>query len=418
MKQILVFIIVGMCICLNACGDKESAVDNGAKPEEEAHEAISCLPGQTVSGDKCACGDIGMNPEEAKIWTCLGGIWVCLSDDVCAFDGEYYTKWGYLGDRAPGKIPQLPANPAGYTLKTINIPVNKIEYEHRMVWSCEANTCLCGGVQIENGANCIDEASPIYSGVVCGSVTCQMADTCKDGQCWCGETPQTAENVNHYKCENGAPVCRELEGCKCGDIVCPVNAICDVNGCRCGNSKIEKLTGAGKYACVEGDLICIAKDGCVCNEDPCPTKSYCNNQTCTCGNSTVKGLKDASGYICKGESVVCVDKDGCGCGNITCPQKSICTDGMCQCGDEENRLIVPEGTGNDYQCENDTFICHNSNGCACGDTVCPEDGTCENGQCVCGNGTILENTKIEVSDFICSGDFFVCKHDSCKCGDG
>ena len=277
------FVFCALLMC--ACSGQDESIGKNAGATAEP---VQCKAMQTASGGKCLCGETRINPYDAQQWSCMDGIWVCLDSDGCLVGDNYYPMWGYLGDKVPGKIPQMPAAASGYALIQATDPKTQ---EERLIWSCVDAKCLCGDGEIENGGSCIDEVAPIYEGVVCGSQICRMADTCRDGQCWCGETPQTDENVNLYKCVNGQPVCNKIDGCACNGSICPVGAVCDKNGCTCGVTPVSGLAEPGKYGCHKGSLICIDKEGCTCGDTACPVDGVCRNNQCLCGDDVVTSAK-------------------------------------------------------------------------------------------------------------------------------
>lgn len=401
------FVILSVISCfmfLNACGNRQENVDNTSKsdaelsntqntqddikPDSEHSQTIPDEPVQNTNV-KSNCDDIDINPEDAKSWTCLNGIWTCLNEQGCILDGKTHVMWSYLGDKAPGKIPNLPANPVGYKLIPIEVEINKDDYEKRLAWVCDEILCVCGGMLIRQYDRCIDESIGIYNkDIVCGTTTCKVADTCKDGQCLCGDTPETEEYIGHYECKFGAFVCKDAEGCTCQGNRCPIGAICDVNGCRCGELKIGELTDTAKYGCIENQLVCIDKDGCQCGDVICPEGAFCLNDTCTCGETPIGKQYDGRKYKCgDNHRAVCKDPQGCECGNAFTPKGGTCIDGRGYCGE------VPIHTA-DLAFMNSGYVCNavvpqpecaNPNGCACGNYTCPQHTACNNGKCAYQN---------------------------------
>ncbi len=424
MKRTLgILIFIGSFLCLNACRDAQETVVETANPPEEAPQQLRCLPGQTSGDGQCMCGEIGLNPDDATDWGCINDIWLCMNEVGCKNREVYYPNWGYLGDNAPGKIPKMPKEHAGYMLRRIDVPIDGLGVETRMVWSCVASTCKCGDVQIDNAANCIEEKTPIYAGVVCGGTVCQMADTCKGGECWCGDTPQTADNVNHYKCVNGKPLCQDLGGCDCAGTACPLSAACDANGCTCGETKIENMTDVEKYGCRNGILVCINKAGCQCGDKICPENSACSDGKCMCGGVPIGTRYDSTKYKCTNGHAVCTAPNGCKCGHSVCPQNGICAEDQCFCGDSNikqkfGKLAYADGYNS---CVGNDLICTREEGCACGDGYTPKGGTCVHGQGHC-YGVPIDKQDLGVmnSGYVCENNIPQpeCQNpDGCACGE-
>ena len=461
-------LLLGFCVAMmSACGDKQDneqtpessdvteiteAPENTGiaeptqtpeKTENTVEEETPVFPEKTgrckamnASGDDlCLCGEIEMAFKDAEHWACVDDIWICLEDKGCKVEDVSYPQWGYLGNKVPGKIPQMPASHAGYELQRKGKDVLELLYGQDF-WTCVETKCLCGGVEIKTGEICIDETVQTSDGFLCGTTVCKMADTCRDGECWCGETPQTEKNVNDYKCQDGKPVCKNISGCDCNGVTCPASAVCDDNGCTCGNQKIENIQDASKYACINNLLVCISEDGCINGDLICPTNSIYMNGKCLCGDDTVAEVKE-SGYRCidTGEEnlIICGDINGCKCGDSLCPQNSACQNGQCLCGDKPFNEHHHGGYVCYDNCEDNRVICENQNGCDCDENVCPKGGICSHGQCLCGDVPIGKDYKGEFecvgnkafcsdsNDCICSGSWCpknaVCSEDKCLCGD-
>ena len=178
------------------------AIENAQIPEESDHSETM----QTQVIAPRPCDERELNAIEAESWSCIDGIWLCLKTNGCRANGLDYPKWGYLGDKAPGGyLPQMPANHTGYELKW-----NTVHGDRSENWMCVKPKCICGGVEIKENEICINDTMPTTDGFMCGTTVCKMADTCRDGACWCGETPQTDVNIEDYICLDGKPVCNNL----------------------------------------------------------------------------------------------------------------------------------------------------------------------------------------------------------------
>ena len=106
------------------------AIENAQTTEESAPNETM----QTQAIDPRPCDERELNATEEESWSCIDGIWLCLKTNGCRANGVDYPKWGYLGDKAPGNVPQMPANHTGYELKWKTVHGDRSEN-----WMCCRN---------------------------------------------------------------------------------------------------------------------------------------------------------------------------------------------------------------------------------------------------------------------------------------
>ena len=161
--------------------------------------------------------------------------------------------------------------------------------------------CLCAGHKIVKGAVCRDNKQ------YCHNVVYDWLDE---------------KLVPQYKCDEFHPMilCEREKGCQCGSTTCAEGAACINNQCVCGdNSVIDPKLRPNilQYICKDGRYICKQGNGCKCGEDLCIQGVTCNDEGCLC-DKLVARYDKYKDFICDHDIYYhedgyfrCENEDGC-----------------------------------------------------------------------------------------------------------
>jgi len=122
--------------------------------------------------------------------------------------------------------------------------------------------------------------------------------------------------------------------------------------------------------------------------------------------------------------VECTERT-CQCGSSACTKNETCSDGACYCGNQayidENYAckdvnVAPIALGPESYVRK--YVCQSAEGCSCGDTTCPQNAACENGQCVCGSTPLAPENTGYACNMVSENHYdWTCRESSgCPCG--
>ncbi len=342
-----------------AKGDVDAAVDANKEAQAPAPVVVRKAPVERRSDlniEGIQCGDVKCNAWES----CVDGQCACGNEKV----------------------------PAGYVCSA---------------W-CADEVCN----SVSRGVACDRKACP------CGDALCNEGEVCRDGACFCDDQPSLGENFSCQKANKMQPadeprhveICNNPAGCACGDVTCPANAACTDGVCKCGDTLVRE--GYAGYECLpiletetvyQVDLVCRDSNGCPCGDITSSINMGCNGKSATCAGILVPGRS----LSCKKQPhagynyhLSCF-RDDCNCYGVHIDKGEICERLEC----EENFTVGSKGCTcdrltldmNDYDCmpsNNNKLVnvCTKEEGCACGELTCPYMTVCRKGECV--DRTILK----------------------------
>ena len=382
------------------------------------------------------CENLNVQFEDPSQWYCLHQTWICMGDKGCVADGRKYPKWGYIGQNyAPGFLPDMPSAFEDYSISVYKVDIKSwndwIEdwKDGFGGWSCDADTCMCGNHSITKNMHCNGEVYYPSNDELCGDKKCGWWTGCKNGQCVCGD--KTSEEITHtavspdiYECSRGHHelVCKDKNGCACGDGLCVAGGICRDGKCMCGDQDVSQVEK--DYSCQDNNLYCANIKGCTCGNTTIPWKSNCIDQKGYCHGRLIdtEGMKAISNYSCDNDApmLVCDRMSGCACGEKTCADGAECYNGECYCGKTKNVVsnyslnrdtykkcerghVTNYNPYNDYWHESEFDYDYPPIDSKTGDRICPEYGdnhkTCRD----CDDLTCIyrDADKITFYEWIC-----------------
>ncbi len=207
----------GQCMC-------------GDEPLREGYRCSSNY--QICDSPSCMCGDQPLNSDYA----CSMGRQICLSENGCVCGEKTCPEKTY----------------------------------------CESGQCMCGNELLKPGYECIHHRLVCKNADGCdgcGEQRCLQNTSCTSGQCMCGEEPLR----EGYRCDKGI-------------------VVCDSAACSCGNEPLKD-----GYLCIRDKQICKNSDGCACGEKTCPLDTYCKSNQCMCNNKIINNINDS---VCVNDQIV------------------------------------------------------------------------------------------------------------------
>ncbi len=313
-------------------------LDAQASNARSIAEALQKIEDRHVNPN--SCDEFKSRMAVASQWDCVDGIPVCMDYKGCKADGRLYPELGYLGDKAPRDIPAMPAEFEGYRLIDIL-------YRQTNGWECHKDTCLCGQLTIPKFDYCAGDIYYPNFGDTCGDLVCGRGAGCKDGKCVCGNqffdvVSKDPAEVKKYRCSDDQLVCSDFSGCMCGTAKCIRGAKCQNGKCFCGNEDVTDFSS--DYVCREMKnysyaLRCHNRDGCKCGNVVIPVDSECNGGKAYCHGYPIPadGFADITQYRCSFDEpmLVCNSSEGCTCDTHTCAFGEECYQGECYCGKDK-----------------------------------------------------------------------------------
>ncbi len=164
------------------------------------------------------------------------------------------------------------------------------------------------------------------------------------------------------------------------------------------------------------------------NTESSAPEAKTNTNVVTPDNNSNEHAKDEtqpSTVASNAPGVECTERS-CQCGTTTCAKNEICKDGQCYCGQQSfidenyackdvNTAKIIRGVYENYERK---YVCQSAEGCTCGETTCPQNAACENGQCVCGATTLAPENTGYACNLVTEKHYdWVCRESNgCPCG--
>ena len=229
---------------------------------------------------------------------------------------------------------------------------------------CRQEHCYCGDIDIthfEDRDNYLCDKVGLQSQMLCVSKNgCKCGDhrvvqdaTCIDGKQYCKTAQQDwieASVISKYRCAEHDPmiVCNDPKGCACGKNTCINGASCIDGNCVCGDSyqtSQDILSHKEQYICRDGLYVCNSDSGCDCDLDvKCTKGAECIKDKCICGKDENATIEQHEQYECSHD----IDYDDAPV--YTCNSENC----LCQFGENEQEKCYRGDVCGEYGCLNST----------------------------------------------------------------